>query len=173
MRYFRIYADERNPQPRFQNWYTKIRPGRPDRLVYEDLFRQNNFQVEFNGEIRFMDIICHPCFMVSKEFAALIRLYSPEIQFKYATLFDKANKRTAYYQIPNLPELDCLDVRSELNREQSEIITGILKEEKIQLCPIFRLGGVKGRYIVGNLKFVESVYRREVTGMRIEEFMVE
>lgn len=173
MRYFRIYANDRNPQPRFLNWYTKIRPGRPDHQVYEDLSRQNHFQVEFNGEIPFLDIICHPCFMVSKEFAALIRLYSPEVRFKYATLFDKDNKRTAYYQIPNLPELDCLDVRSELNREQSEIITGILKEEKIQLCPIFRLGGVKGRYIVGNLNFVESVYRREVTGMRIEEFMVE
>ncbi|WP_313577584.1 hypothetical protein [Lacrimispora sp.] len=173
MRYFRIYADERNPQPRFLNWYNKIRPGRSDCLVYEDLSRQNHFQVELNEEIPFMDIICHPFFLVSKEFAELIRLYSPEVRFKYATLFDKDNKRTAYYQIPDLPELDCLDVRSKLSRDKSEIITGILKEEKIQTCPIFRLGVVKGRYIVGNLKFVESVYRREVTGMRIDEFMVE
>ena len=173
MRYFRIYADDRNPQPRFLNWYTKIRPGIPDRQVYEELFRKNHFQVELNGEIPFMDIICHPCFMVSKEFAALIRLYSPEVRFKYAALSDKDNKRTAYYQIPDLPVLDCLDVRSKLSRDKSEIITGILKEEKIQMCPIFRLGEVKGRYIVGDLKFVESVYRREVTGMRIDEFMVE
>ena len=173
MRYFRIYADVRNPQPRFLNWYTKIRPGRSDCQVYEDLSRQNHFQVELNEEIPFMDIICYPCFMVSKEFATLIRLYSPEVGFKYVTLFDKANKRTAFYQIPNLPELDCLDVRNELNREKGEIITGFLKEEKIKLCPIFRLGGVKGRYILGDLRFVESAYRREVTGMRIDEFMVE
>lgn len=173
MRYFRIYADDKNPQPRFLNWYNKIRPGRSDSQMYEDLSMQNHFQVELNEEIPFLDIICHPCFMVSKEFAALIRLYNPEVRFKYATLFDKANRRTAYYQIPNLPELDCLDVRSKLSRDKSEIITGVLKEEKIQMCPIFRLGEVKGRYIMGDLKFVESAYRREVMGMRINEFMVE
>lgn len=173
MRYFRIYADDRNPQPRFLNWYTQIRPGKSDSQVYGELSRQNHFQVELNGEIPFMDMICHPCFMVSKEFAALIRLYSPDIRFKYATLFDKENRRTAFYQIPNLPELDCLDVKSELSRDKSEIITGILRGEKIQKYPIFRLGGTKGRYIVAELKFVESVCRREVTGMRIEEFMLE
>lgn len=173
MRYFRIYVDERNPQPRFLNWYAQIKPGRSDIQVYGDLSSHNHFQVELSGEIPFMDIISHPCFMVSKGFADLIRLYNPAIGFKYATLFDKANRRTAFYQIPNLPEIDCLALESELNRDRSEIITGILKTEKIQMCPIFRIGGIKERYIVGDLKFVESAYRREVMGMEIEEFMVE
>jgi hypothetical protein len=173
MRYFRIYADEQNPQPRFLDWYTQVRPGRPDSQVYRELSQQNHFNVNLNVETPFMDLISHPCFMVSKEFATLIRLYSPEIRFKYATLFDKANRRTAFYQIPDLPEIECLDKKGELSRDKSEIITGILREEKIQMYSLFRIGGIKGRYIVADLKFVESVYRREVIGMRIEEFMVE
>ncbi|WP_124065476.1 hypothetical protein [Clostridium sp. E02] len=173
MRYFMIYADKRNPQPRFLDWYTQMRPGRSDRQIYEELSRQNHFQIELNRELSFMDLICHPCFMVSKELAALIRIYSPEIQFKYATLFDKENRRSAYYQIPNLPELDCLDAKSEVSKDRSVIMKGILKKEKIQMHSIFRLGGIKGRYLVADLNFVESAYRREVMGMRIEEFMIE
>lgn len=173
MRYFRIYADDQNPQPGFLDWYTQMRAGMSGSRMYEELSGQNHFQVRLNVEIPFMDLVCSPCFMVSKEFAALIRLYSPEIRFKYATLFDMINKRTAFYQIPKLPEIDCLDQKSELSRDKSEIITGILSAKKIQMCPIFRLGGIKGQYIVADLRFVESAYRREVVGMRIEEFMVE
>lgn len=172
MRYFMIYADKKNPQPRFMDWYTQMRPGRTDSQIYEELSRQNHFQIELNREITFMDLICHPCFMVSKEFAALIRVYSPEIQFKYVTLNDKENRRSAFYQIPDLPQLDCLDEKSEISRDGSIIIKGVLKKEKIQTHSIFRLGGIKGRYIVADLKFVESACRREVMGMRIEEIVV-
>jgi hypothetical protein len=173
MRYFRIYADESNPQPRFLDWYTKVKPGRPDREIYSEMLGQNHFQVELNEEIPFMDLISYPYFMVSKEFAALLRLYNPYIQFKYATLFDKANGRTAFFQIPNMPEVDCLHKKSEISKNKSEIITGVLTKESIPSYPAFRLGGIKGRYIMANLEFVESAYRREVTGMRIEEFMIE
>lgn len=175
MRYFRIYADQQNPQPGLLDLYSRIKPGRTEREIYEGLKRQNSFQAELNREVSFLDILCHPCFMVSKEFANLIRIYCSGIGFKYVTLFDQVNKRLARYQIPDLPEIDCLDVESEWNRDRSILITGILKEERISGVPIFRLGGknrMSGHYIVANLEFIESAYRREVTGMRIEEYMV-
>lgn len=174
MRYFRIFADEKNLQPRFLNWYDRVKPGRrQDKQIYEDLDAQNYLKVELNKEVEFMDLISYPCFMVSKEFANLIRLYSPEIRFKCAVLFDEANRRTGYYLIPDLPELDCLHESSELSRDKSEVITGVLNQERIEGCPLFRLGGVKGRIIMANLEFVESAFRREVMGMRIEEFIVQ
>lgn len=173
MRYFSIYADDGNPQPRFLDWYTKVKPGRSDHEIYSEISGQNHFQVDLNKEIPFMDLISHPYFMVSKEFAALIRLYNPHIQFKYATLFDKTNGRTAFFQIPNLPEVDCLHKKSEISKNKSEIINGVLTKENLPSYPVFRLGGIKGRYIIANLEFMESAYRREVTGMRMEEFMIE
>lgn len=172
MRYFSIYSDTKNPQPLFLDWYNKIKPGRSDHEIYCEIQDHNHFIVDLNEEIQFMDLISHPYFMVSKEFASLIRLYQPQVQFKYATLFDKTNQRTAFFQIPNLPEIDCLHENSEISKDKSEIITGILSKENIPSFPVFRLGGIKGRYIIANLDFVESAHRREVTGMRMKEFMI-
>ena len=173
MRYFRIYVDEKNIQPRFLNWYSLVRPGLWEHgQVYEELGRKNYMKVELDEEIRFMDIINSPCFMVSKEFSNLIRLYCPKMRFKHMVLFDEKNVRTAFYHIPGLPEIDCLDEDSELSRDRSMIKKGILRGDRIRGESIFRLKGTKGNHVIASLDFVESAYRREVMGMEIEEFMV-
>lgn len=173
MRYFRIYADNRNVQPQFRGWYSLVRPGMWQHgQVYERLEERNCLKVELNKEIRFMDIISSPCFMVSREFSNLIRLYSPEIRFKHVVLFDEQNGRTASFQIPGLPEIDCLDEDSELSRDRSIIEKGILRGDRLRGEPIFLLEGTSGNHVMASLDFVESAYRREVRGMGIEEFMV-
>ncbi|MDE7287092.1 MAG: hypothetical protein K2N55_09680, partial [Lachnospiraceae bacterium] len=104
--------------------------------------------------------------------ANLIRLYSPGIKFKQAILFDQKSRQTAIYQIPNLPELDCLYGDSVLSRDRSVIEKGILCESKIKGEPLFLLKGTGGNHVMASLAFVESAYRREVRGMGIEEFVV-
>lgn len=173
MRYFRIYADKQNIQPRFLNWNALIKPNiQQQSQIYEELDRRNYQKVELDGEILFPDIISSPCFMVTKEFANLIRIYCPNMKFKYMVLFDENNKRSVSYQIPYLEEVDCLDEGSELNRNGDTIIRGILCGDKTEGIPIFRLKGAEGRYIMANLAFVESAFRREVRGMGIEEYVV-
>lgn len=172
MRYFMIYADKANCQPRFLDWYSKIGIGKAPDPIYESLDERENFKVELGPGVPFMDIISHPCFMASKEFANLIRLYSPETEFKYATLCDMKKREAALFHIPILPELMCLDGRSELSRDKSEVLKGILKQERIGETPIFRVGGVNGFCVAASLDLVESAYRREARGMGIEEFMV-
>lgn len=173
MRYFKICADKKNILPNFTNWYSKVRPGIwLAGQVYEVLKKRNYLKVELNPEILFPDVISNPCFMVSKEFADLIRLYCPEIHFKYVILFDEKNKRTVSYQVPDLPEIDCLDDESELSRTGREIIKGVLRGSRTRQEPIFRLKGTKENYVMASLEFVESAYRREVRGMAIEEFIV-
>lgn len=125
-----------------------------------------------DGEILFPDIISSPCIMVSKEMANLIRMYCPNIKFKYMVLFDEDNKRAVSYQVPNLAEIDCLDEDSELSSNGNIVIRGILRGDKTEKLPIFRLKGAGGRYVMANLTFVESAYRREVRGMGIEEYVV-
>lgn len=174
MRYFWIYADPENPQPRFLNWYEMRRPGNwYNRDAYDSLEWQTCLKVELYQESEFMDVIQHPYFMVSKEFANLIRWYDSTIEFKSMILFDEKNKRTALYQVPHLPEIDCLSEESELSRDGSEIQKGILIETMIRGQPIFRIKGVSSKYAVANLEFVESAYRRKVMGMRIQEFIVQ
>lgn len=166
MRYFCIYEETKNPQPQFLDWYTMMKPGRTDSQIYDELEERNHFQVVFNEKAPFMDLICHPCFMVSKEFANLIRLHVPEMSFKYAALFHVRTKKTAFFHIPILEEIACVDKRSDWNHT-------ILKADLIGGVPIFRLGGVKERRIMASLDFVEGAYRREVMGMKIQEYLVE
>lgn len=174
MRYFSIYADKRHMQPRILNRELLISPHiQQHKLIYEKLEQRNHLKVELEQEIEFMDIVNSPIFMVTKEFANLIRIYCPAMKFKYMLLFDETNRRTASYQIPALPEIDCMDDDSELSKDGNTIMKGILCGDKIQNVPIFRLKSAKGQYIMANLAFVESVYRREVRGMGIEEFVVQ
>lgn len=173
MRYFQISADERNPQPRFLDWYRILKPVKwQDAEVYRAIENKSCFQVELDREIRFLDVISHPQFMVSKEMANLIHSYAPEIRFKSVVLLETESKRSAAYRIPALPEVDGLSEESILNRDRSVIREGILRYERIKRHPIFKLSNVNGRYIVADLEFVESAYRRKVTGMNLREFMV-
>lgn len=49
---------------------------------------------------------------------------------------------------------------------------GILRGDRIKGESIFRLVGTKSNHIIASLDFVESAYRREVSGMEIEELMI-
>lgn len=174
MRYFSICADKRHMQPRILKRELLIRPHiQQQGQIYKELAQRNYLKVELEKEIAFLDIGNSPIFMVTKEFANVIRIYCPAMKFKYMLLFDETNRRTASYQIPALPEIDCMDGSSELTRDGNTIIRGILCRDKIQNMPIFRLKAAKGQYIMANLAFVESVYRREVRGMGIEEVVVQ
>ena len=74
------------------------------------------------------------------------------IQFKYIVLFDEKNKRAATYQIPDLPEIDCLDEDSEIAKDRITIMNGILRGDRTREEPIFRLKGAEGRHIMANLE---------------------
>ena len=173
MRYFRIYADKKNLQPRFPGWYSLMRPGIwRHGQVYEALEARTYLKAELEEETELMDIISSPCFMVSKEFANLIRLYCPGILFKQIALIDERGRKTVPYLVPDLPEIECLDEGSVLSRDKSMIEKGILLGSRLKGEPLFLLKGTEGNHVMANLALVESAYRREVRGMGIEEFVV-
>lgn len=54
MRYFKIYVDEKNIQPRFFNWHSLIRPGIWEQgQVYENLIRLYSPEVHFKRIVLF------------------------------------------------------------------------------------------------------------------------
>ena len=163
MRYFSIYADKCHIQPRILNRELLIRPHiQEQRLIYEELENRNYLKVGLEQEVEFLDIVNSPIFMVTKGVANLIRVYCPAVKFKYMVLFDETNRRAVSYQIPALPEIDCLHDDSELSRDGNTITKGILCGEKTGNVPIFRLKGAKGRYIMANLAFVDVIDRKSV-----------
>ncbi len=173
MKYFQILADDNNVQPRLKDWYEVVGPGmRPIAEVHGKLRKRNSFRVVLSEEAEFMDILTYPEFMVCREFAYVIQMYNSAIKMKSIVLFDDEHFRAMSYQMPDLPLISCLSAESELSRDRSQVITGILDKDKLTRDPIFRVENLNGRCIVANMEFVESVYRRHVMGMRIREFMV-
>ena len=166
MKYFLIDADDRIEQPCFLDWYEKMRP---QRHAAWDIPRLNSFKVSLSCETDFMDIISYPYFMLSLEFANLVRMYDETILFKYAVLFDKENRRRMNYGMPLLETVDCLSEESELNRDNSVLRRAVFRKEAVHDYTLFQVGRVKSRYVAASLELVESAFRREVMGLRISE----
>jgi len=166
MKYFLLDADDRIEQPHFLDWYNEMNPKK--QAAWE-IPRLNSFMVSLSAETDFMDIISYPYFMISSGFANLVRAYDETIQFKYAVVFDRENKRHMTYSMPLLKVVDCLSEESELNRDGSVLRKAVLRRYAIRDYTMFQIGGVKNRYIAASLELVESAFRREVQGLRIRE----
>jgi len=169
MKFFLLDADDRNEQPHFLDWYEQINPMQYASWTFP---RLNSLAVSLSEDADFMDIISYPYFMLSKEFANLVRMYDDTIQFKYAVAHDLKNKRHFIYSIPLIEVIDCLSPESELNRDSSVLRHVVLRRATVREHTLFKIGGVKNCYIVGSLEFLESAFRREVTGLRIREILL-
>ena len=131
--------------------------------------RLNSFVVSLPDYADFMDIVSHPYFMISKEFSNLVRMYDETIQFKYAVLFDKNNRRHMTYGMPHLEVVDCLSPESELSRGGNKLFRAVLIKSVVRGRTLFQIGGVKNQYVAASLDLVENAFRREVMGLRICE----
>ena len=166
MKFFLLDADDKYAQPSFLNWFKEMNPKLQASWEIPQL---NSFSVSLSETADFMDIVSHPYFMLSKEFANLVRLYDETISFRYVILHDQKNKRHITYHMPHLELVDCLAKESELNRDNSVLRRTVLRKEAVWGRTLFQIGGVKNRYVAGSLELVESAFRREVLGLRIQE----
>ena len=166
MKFFLLDADERIKQPYFLNWYKEMYPKQ--QAVW-DIPRINSFAVSLSSDADFMDIVSYPYFMLSKAFTSLVQMYDETISFKFAVLHDQKNKRHMTYCIPQLQIIDCLSHESSLNRDGSVLHRAVLHKETVRDRTLFQIGGVKNRYVAASLELVESAFRREVLGLRIQE----
>jgi len=170
MKYFLLDADDRIEQPYFLDWYKIMEPKRQ---AAWKIPRLNSFAVSLSGETDFIDIVSYPYFMLSQAFYNLVLMYDKTIWFKYAVLFDKKSRRHMTYGMPRLEVVDCLSERSELNRDGSVLRRAVLRGEVVRGRTLFQIGGVKNRYVAASLDLVESAFRREVLGLRIQEVAIE
>jgi len=166
VKYFLLDADDQYAQPSFLDWYKEMNPKQQ---AAWDIPRLSKFSVSLSVNAVFVDILSHPYLMLSKEFADLVRLYDETIVFNYVMLYDKKNRRHTDYYMPQLEVIDCLAADSELNRDGSVLLRAVLTKAALRNRTLFRIGGVKNRYVAGSLELVESTFRREVLGLRISE----
>lgn len=173
MKYFLISTElDNNPLPQITNWYEQIDPRdiTPERAGNIPQFTQ--LLVNNGADAVFSDILSMPGFLVSSMVHGVMKLYDPYIKYRQMLLFDQQAKVVELYHLPILPVSDCLSPESELNRDKSKVIHGVIDLEKAQARPIIKLGGVTNTHIAFRLDVVESILRRGAKGIKLTELEV-
>jgi len=173
MKYFLISTEmTNNPVPNIIDWHQQIdhRDITPERAG--NIPEWTMLALDNGGDIVFTDILSKPGFLVSSMVYDTMRLYDPYVQSKRMVLKDWKTQAEAQYFLPIFPACDCLLPESKFNRDRSNIIHGVIDQEKVKRRPFFKMGGVTNTHIVFRLDVVESILRRGAKGIKLIELEV-
>ena len=120
-------------------------------------------------EAFFPDLLIGPLLLTSRVFANVIDMYVPGTIFKIVFLLEYESGVNAIYHMPFLEEVDCLSDQTIKNHGGTGLVQIVMEEEKVAAKPIFRIAGYTHPYVIGRLDFVESILRRGVEGITLEE----
>ncbi|GFI04272.1 hypothetical protein IMSAGC005_03124 [Lachnospiraceae bacterium] len=173
MKFFILGTDEIfTNYPKLKSWFGKI----DDRKFnFHDAYKIPKRQILAIDESEntvFTSIVDRPFPMVSAEVKAVFDMYDSHIIYKEVVLLDGKNEKAGIYYIPILPEVDCLDESSVFNLNKSLLKRGVIDYERTEGKAIFRLAGVGHYYMVGRLDLVESILKRNVIGIGLNELEV-
>lgn len=159
--------------PEVINWYKRFNKKALDDKEYEKIPYRTTLQIKENNNVKFIDIILNPFFMVSEELKNLLAIFEPNLKYKVIFLIDSENKKMGQYFIPLLDKIDCLSESSEFNLDKTIIKKGIIDEKKLKDKAIFMIDNMKSQQIVMRMDLVEAILRRDFLGMRIKELYKE
>jgi len=170
MKYFLLSTEmTNNPLPQITNWFDQIDPRNVTPERAGSIPQRTQLRVNNGAEAVFSDILSMPGYLVSPKVHAVMKLYDPYVKYRQMILFDKQAKMAKLYLLPILPVCNCLLPESELSRDKSKIIHGIVDLEKTQHRPFLKVGGVTNTHIAFRLDVVESILRREAKGLKLIE----
>jgi hypothetical protein len=172
MKLFILNASEDMHQPRMLNWFQKVGPGYMTLERFHKLPRVTSVDVELWSESIFPDVVSYPRFMVANKFSEILQIYEPGLTFKYIAMFDKQNRRSQMYAMPAVEEVMCLSDESKLSLTKNEIIRAVIQREKAKEHALFSIADVSKQYIVADLHLIESLLRRKMTGISLQEVIL-
>lgn len=123
-------------------------------------------------EVFFPDILTEPFLMVSKETADVIEMYTPQTIFKTIYLLEAESEIHATYFMPFVEEVECLSEQTKRSRGGTELLEIVLRKDAVAEKPIFRIAGFTHTYLIVRLDAIESMLRRGVRGIRLQELTI-
>lgn len=126
-----------------------------------------------NKETELTSILTSPIFLVSNEIRDLFALYLPKMRFKGIQLFctNLEDKIAPLYFLPDLPVVDCINKKVRIN-PNGTIDTIILDSSRMSGDPVFRIDHITQQKVVINEDVVESLLRRNLSGIGFEKVQV-
>lgn len=170
MRYYVVSQDkEYGKAPRLVNWFgtikvEDIRPGSYDALKEEYVL-----QMETKDNTEYADFLTEPFCMVSNMVKYVLQKYEPCLKFTDLYLFDKKNKITFEYYIPQIKEFTCLTKRSVTAFQGTQLTYGELDLSQLGDHSIFYLAEMKKKHIVIRSDLAESLLRRGFYGVTFQK----
>lgn len=123
-------------------------------------------------EVFFPDILTEPFLMVSRETADVIEMYTPQTIFKTIYLLEADREIHATYFMPFVEEVECLSDQTKKSRGGTELLEIVLHRDMIAGKPIFRIAGFTHPYLIVRLDAIESMLRRGVRGIKLQELTI-
>ena len=120
-------------------------------------------------EVFFPDILTEPFLMVSEEAAQVIEMYEPETVFKTIYLLETESELHATYFMPFVEEVECLSEQTKRSRGGTELYEIVLRKDAVAGKTVFRIAGFTHPYLIVRLDALESMLRRDISGIRLKE----
>lgn len=172
MKYFEITHDKDSYRsaPQIINWYELINVRLINWESYHLLPNRKILPIAPSPETIFTDIVTFPFLLVSSKVKNIIRMYGDVVVFKEIILSDSVNKLHQRYFLPIMEENK--KFRLDLGRTDRESNRNTSVSKWIGSRNIFciRCNGL--RHIIINLDMAESLFLRNVTGIKIQEIII-
>ncbi len=120
-------------------------------------------------EVFFPDILTEPFLMVSEEAAQVIEMYEPETVFKTIYLLETESELHATYFMPFVEEVECLSEQTKRSRGGTELYEIVLRKDVVAGKTVFRIAGFTHPHLIVRLDALESMLRRDISGIRLKE----
>lgn len=164
MKYFEVSVDTNYVPPALIEWWGIIDKKTLSHKRAFQMPKNLIFQVEDHMQMVFTDIITFPCLLVSQTVMDVIKMYDSDISSVRIVLFDKSRKRSKLYY---LPFLDTVEYHSSNVNARTPILSINKKyaEERV----VMRTENADKTAIIMRMDLVESILRRETTGIGLKE----
>lgn len=175
MKYFKLQnSPDLKYGPQLKNWYGKFDVRNISLDKYPKLPEQELFLLEPSNKLIFTDIILFPFLLVSPMIHEVIKMYRDTCYFRQIILLDQDQKKSEVYYLPVLREVSGIQFLGKTYEENTQVpyVEQHLKDPLIINNNIFWIKDSTKRHTIISLDIAESLLRRNVRGLGIQEVLL-
>lgn len=172
MKYFIMSLDAAYTDvPRAINWYDKINPKWVNKEEAYRLPRRELLFISHQDRVVYTDVLMKPFFLISAVVRDVLLMYDPLVEMKEVILLDAERRESKLYYLPILEEFEAVEEThlSPFNKQEEN---SMLVDGKISDKSIFIVKGKLKKYIICNLELIESLLKRGVVGIGLQEIKI-
>ena len=153
-------------------------------VTFKEIASSDTFEVgeEYRGKIKknlvlhmkdtdqtaHAEILESPFIMVSDSLCKAIQMYDDEAEFTNIILASQMGRPSLDYKVALISRIDCLHESSEFYKDHS-VKELVLDQQKVGDRQIFKIKGISPHFVIVSMNIAESILRRSLYGVRLEE----